>query len=132
MTRLPRFKAMVTGQSQGIYPGIVCPLHISRNLRRFSLNFTQMFLSLRRCAKQMNQLPRIKFKVTGQGHVVCPSIRAHSISPESFERFSSNVFLSETVCRAHDPATLTQGHGHRSRSNNLPLNFMSALYLLNP
>ena len=68
-----------------------------------------MFLSLRRCAKQINQHPRIKFKVTGQGHVVYPSIRARSISPESFERFSLNFtqmfYLSETLCRAHDPAT---------------------------
>ena len=58
----------------------------------------------------MNQLPRLK--VRGQGHVIYPSIRVRSISPESLKRFSlnfiklhSNVPLSETVCRAHDPAT---------------------------
>ena len=63
-----------------------------------------MFLSLRRCAKQINQLARIKFKVTGQGHVVYHSIRARSIYPESFERFSSNftqMFFSVRRCAVH-------------------------------
>ena len=39
---------------------------------RISLNFTQMFLLLRRCAEHMTQLPRLKVKVTGQGHVILP------------------------------------------------------------
>ena len=34
---------------------------------RFSLNFIQMFRSVRRCAEHITQLPRLKFKVTGQG-----------------------------------------------------------------
>ena len=111
----------------------LCVLSISPEpLGWFSLNFTQMFLSVRRCAKQMNQLTRIKFKATGQGHVVYPSICARSLSRILFIKIHSNVFLSETMCRAHDPATKTQGHGHRSRSNDLPLYFMFALYLLNP
>ena len=61
------------------------------------------------------------------------SIRGRSISPEPFERFSLNftqMFL--TLCRVHDPATYAQSR--RSRSWDLPLNFVSApyMYLLSP
>ena len=41
-------------------------------LHRFSLNFTQMFLSVRRCAEPMTQLPRLKVMVTVQGHGIYP------------------------------------------------------------
>ena len=37
---------------------------------RFSFNFTQMFLSVRRCAEHMVQLP--KLKDTGQGQGIYP------------------------------------------------------------
>ena len=47
----------------------------------------------------------VKVNVALQGHVIYPSIRVGSISPESFERFSYSNPLSETVCRAHNPAT---------------------------
>ena len=73
-------------------------------LGRFSLNFTQMSLSVRRCAEYITQLPRLKVKVTGQGHVIYPSIRVCSISPASFERFSLNftqMFLSVRRCAEH-------------------------------
>ena len=55
MTQLPRFKVKVTGQGQGIYHLIWCPLHISGTLWTVSLNFTQMFLSVRRYAEHMTQ-----------------------------------------------------------------------------
>ena len=61
-----------------------------------------MFLSVRQCAEHMTQLPRLK--VTGQGHVIYPSIRVRSISPASFERFSLNftqMFLSVRRCAEH-------------------------------
>ena len=55
---------------------------------------------------------------------------------ETFERFSlnshPNVPISETVCRVIDSATQTLEQGHTSRSWDLPLDFMSAPYLLNP
>ena len=41
---------------------------------RFSLNITQMFRSVRRCAEPMTQLPRLKVKVTLQGHGIYPWI----------------------------------------------------------
>ena len=78
-----------------------------------------MFLSVRRCAEHMTQLLRVK--VTGQGHVIYPSIRVCSISPEPFEHFSLNfirIFLSVRWCaepmtqlrRLKVKVTL-QGHG---------------------
>ena len=47
-----------------------------------------------------------------------------------FIRHHSNVSLRELLCRTHDSATHTQDHS--SRSWVLPLNLVSALYLLNP
>ena len=41
-------------------------------LDRFSWNFTQMFLLVRRCAEYMTQLRRLK--VTGQGQMIYPWI----------------------------------------------------------
>ena len=61
------------------------------------LNFTQMFLSVTRCAEPMTRLHRLKVKVTLQNHVIYPSIHVRSISPEPFERFLVNftqMFLS--------------------------------------
>ena len=112
MSQLHRLK--VTGQVYVIYPSIRVRSISPASIERFSLHFTPMFLSVRRCAEHMTQLPRFKvkgftiefrirsispeehmtqlprLKVTGQCHVIYPSIRVHSISPESFERFSLN------------------------------------------
>ena len=49
-----------------------------------------MFFLVRRCAEHMTQLPRLKVKVTGQGHGFSLEFRVHSISPEPFEWFSLN------------------------------------------
>ena len=40
----------------------------------FSLNFTQMFLSVSKSAEPMAQLPRLKVKITFQSHVIYPLI----------------------------------------------------------
>ena len=60
------------------------------NFDQFSLNFSQMFLSVRRCAEPMTQLRRLKvtvnFKVMGFTLEFC----ACSISPQPIQRFSSN------------------------------------------
>ena len=76
---------------------------------RFSFSFTQMFISVRRCAEIMTRLHRLKVKVTLQGHVIYPSIRVRCISPEYFWtlfiNLHSNVPLSEVECRTNDSAT---------------------------
>ena len=102
MTQVPRLK--VTDQGQGIYPWILCPLHISWTLRMISFNFTQMFLSVWWCAKPMSQLHRLKVTVTLQGNAIYHSIHVSSKTPESFERFSLNftqMFLSVRGCARH-------------------------------
>ena len=57
---------------------------------RFSLNITQMFLSVSWCAKSMTQLHRLQVKVLVQAHELTLEFGVCSISPESFERFSLN------------------------------------------
>ena len=84
-----------------------------------------MFLSLRRCAEHMNQLPRLK--VTGQGiypWISCLLYISWTIWT-IFIKLHPNVPLGEVVCRTNNAATQTQGLGHTSRSKNLPLNFVS-------
>ena len=101
---------------------------------RFSLNFIEIFLSVRRCAESMTQLCRLKFKVTLQGHVIYLSIHVCSISPEPFKRFSLNstqVFLSLRWCIEHMtqlPRLKVTGQGNP----DLPLNFLSTPYIPNP
>ena len=68
MTQLPRLKVKVTGHGHMIYPSIRVRSISPESFERFSLNFTQMFLSMRQCAEHMTQLPRLK--VTGQGNVI--------------------------------------------------------------
>ena len=67
ITQLRRLKVKLQGHA--IYNVISCPLHISLTLERFSFNFTQMFLLLRRCTETMTQLCRLK--VILQGHMGC-------------------------------------------------------------
>ena len=84
----------------------------------FSLNVTQIFLSVRRCAEPMTQLRRLKVKVNGQGHVFYPIFLyapLYLLNPlTGFTRLHANVPLSDTMCRTQ------------------LLNFAPALYLLNP
>ena len=71
---------------------------------RVSLNFTQIFLLVKRCAEPMTRLHILNVKVTLQGNVIYPSIRVRSISPEPFEVFSLNftqMFLSVRRCAEH-------------------------------
>ena len=101
MPWLHRLKVKVTLQSHWIFPSTLVRSISPEPLRRFSLNSTQMFLSVRQCAKHMTQPPRLMFKVTGQGHVSYTSICVPSISPESFEGFSlkfTQMFLSVRWC----------------------------------
>ena len=59
------------------------------------------------------------------------NLRACSLSPTPFKRFSLNLpkcFISVRGCAEY----MTQGQGHTSRSWDLPLNFVSAPYLFNP
>ena len=74
-------------------------------LHQFSINFTQMFLSVRRCAEPMTQLPRLKVKVTVQGHGIC----VHSISHQPFEKIFINDPLSEIMCNETTKTNVNQG-----------------------
>ena len=72
MTRLQRLNVKVTFQKGHViyYPSI-CVRSISPEyFERFSLNFTQIFLSVRWCAETMTQLRRLK--VTLQGLEIYP------------------------------------------------------------
>ena len=76
----------------------------------FSLNFTQMFLSVSQCAEPMTQLPKLKVKVTVQGY---PFICVCSISPEPFERFALNFGQMLISVRWYDSTAQTQSQGHQ-------------------
>ena len=53
MTQLPRLNVKVILQGHGIYPSIfVCSIS-PKPFEQFSLNFTQMFLSVIQCAEPM-------------------------------------------------------------------------------
>ena len=66
MTLLGRLKVKVTFHNNKIYPAIRARSISPEPIYRFSLNFTQMFLSVKRLAEYMIQLPRLK--ITGKGH----------------------------------------------------------------
>ena len=72
---------------------------------RFTINSTQMSLSVRQCAEVMTRVCRLKVKVNFQGHWIYPlQFPVRSISPEPFERFSSNftqTFISARRCAEH-------------------------------
>ena len=55
-------------QGHEIYPSNHVHSIYPEPLERFSLNFTQTFLSVRRCAEPMTQLHRLNVNVTLQGH----------------------------------------------------------------
>ena len=101
----------------------ICVCSISpESFGGFSLNFTQMFRSVRRWAEHITQLPRLK--VTGQGiypWILCP-LHISWILKAIFSKRHPNVPLSETMCRTYDLATQTQGQGHTTRSCDLPFN----------
>ena len=67
MTQLHRLQVKVTLHGHVIYPLIHVRSIFPETFERFSLNFTQMLLSVRRRAEHIAQLPRLKVKVTGQG-----------------------------------------------------------------
>ena len=104
-------------------------------LRPFSLNFTQMFLSVRQCAEPMTQLHSLKINVTIQGHKIYSSIFVRSISRQPFELVALifiQVFFLVGQCAEHMTQPVTQGQDHWSRSRDLSLNLVSVRYLLNP
>ena len=73
MNRVCRLKVKVNFQGHGIYP-LKFPIRsISPEpFERFSLTFTQMFLSARRCVENMTQLWSLELNVTVQGHGIYP------------------------------------------------------------
>ena len=73
MNRVCRLKVKVNYQGHWIYP-LQFPVHSisSEPFERFSLNFTQMFFSVRRCAEHVTQLWSLEVNVTVQGHGIYP------------------------------------------------------------
>ena len=105
----------------------------SEHFERFIVSFSQMSLSVRRCAESMNRVCRLKVKVNFQGLGIYPQqFPARSMSHKPFERFSlnfaQNVPFGETVCRTHDSAIGSRGQWHSSWSWDLPLKLVSAFF----
>ena len=85
-------------------------------IERFSLNFAQIFLSVRRCAKLMTRLHRLKVKLAPQGGICRSSSCPLHISWTLWTIKQLRVPLSETVCRTIDSHVQTPCQGHTSRS----------------
>ena len=94
MTWLRRLKVKVTLQGYVIYASVRVRSISPEPFERFSLKFTQMFLSVRQFAEPMTWLRRLKVKVTLQGYVIYPSVCVRSISPEPFSLKFTQMFLS--------------------------------------
>ena len=77
-----------------------------------------MFLSVRRCAEPMTQLPRLRF--AGQCHLISCLLHISWTLWAIFIKLQPNVPLSETMCRTYDSTMQTQSQGHTSRSCDLP------------
>ena len=91
---------------------------------RFSFNFTQMFILVRRCAEHMIQLPRPKVNVTYPLHIWWT---LWSI----FFNYHPNVPLSVAMFRSRTYDLATQTQVHTSKAWDFTLQFVSAPYLLN-
>ena len=72
ITQLPRLNVKVTGQGHVIYSSIRVRSISPESFEQFSFNFTQMFLSVRRCAEHITKLPRFKVKVIEQAQWIYP------------------------------------------------------------
>ena len=102
-------------QCLGIYP-LQFPVRsiYPEPFERFSLNFTQMFLFVRRCAEHMAQLCSLKVNVTVQGRRIYPWSWYLLHIRTIFVKLYSILPLSETMCRTYDSTTLTQGQEYTS------------------
>ena len=100
MTQLCKLKVILQGHV--IYPSIHVRSISRKPFQRFSLNFTQMFLLVRRWAKHMTQL-----RTNGQGHrswSVNLSFNSVSVPYLNSLRFSLNftqMFLIVRRCTEH-------------------------------
>ena len=104
------------GQGRGIYPCLLCPLHISLTL------WAIIIIMCRTC----NTALHATVKVTLKGHVNYPSMRVHSLyaSPESIERFSVSfiqMFFFERWCAE----LMTQQPKLKVKVMDFSLNFVS-------
>ena len=96
-----------------IYPSICVHSISPKPFKRFSLNITQMFLSVSRCAEHMTQLPRLKVTGLGQGiyHWISYPLHISWSLWMIFIKLHLNITLSETMCWSYDSATQTLGQG---------------------
>ena len=117
MTRLCRLEVKVTVH------GHVCSIS-PLPLEGFSINFGQVFNSVRCFAESITGVRRLEFKVTIKGNGIKPCISGQLLiyftSGRIFIKLWSNV--SEMVCRTHESDLKTQGKGHW-------INFVSTLYV---
>ena len=111
-----RSQFKVTALSLGFRARSVSPIPVER----FSLNFGQMFILVRRCAESIIQPCRLKVNVTVQDHGFEPWIsyplRISFTSGRIFSKLWSSVHLSGTMCRTHNSALRTKGQDHSWRS----------------
>ena len=133
--QLHGLKVNATVQGHGIYPWISCPLHISSTICELSSNFTLNVPFNKSVCRTHNSATQTQDQGTVQGHenypwMLCPLYISWTLWA-IFIKFHSNVPPSKSMCRTYGPATQTQGQCHTSRSWDLALNFVSALYLLN-
>ena len=100
ITQPCRLNVKVTVEGHEFEPWIWCQLHISLPLEECSLNFDQMFASVRWCAEPITQLCWLKVKVTIEGHQFEPWIlsllHCHS---DCLVKFGSNIRFSEMMCK---------------------------------
>ena len=127
-----RLKVKVNFQGHGIYPLQFPVRSISPEpFERFSFNFTQMFLSARRCAEYIAKLWSLEVNAIVQGHGIYPLswclLHISRTLYKLFIKLHTNVPLRETVCRSNDSATETlKGHCHiRGQGIFLPFNLAS-------
>ena len=107
INRVCRLKVKINFQGQGIYPLQFSVRSISPEpFERFSLNFIQMFLSVRRCAEHVIQLCSVEVDVRVQGHGIYPwswcLLHISWALWKFFIKLHPNVSHSETVCRSSD------------------------------
>ena len=127
MTQLSNRKVKVPGQGHVIHSS-VCGRSISpASFERFLLNFTQMFLSVRRCEEYKTQLPRLK--ITGQWIY-------HGMSCPLHISWTLRAIFIELYQRDYVKSTWPSYLDSRSRSQDkvlwFTLQFVSASYLLKP
>ena len=129
MAQLPRLKVKVTCQGQGYNFEFCVRCIYLWTLWVIIINLIQMFLSVKRCAGPMNWLCRLKVK----SHFKDMWFALQFVSAPYLLNLLNDFHLTSTRCSflwANDSAIQDRGQCFTSRSRELPLNLVSAIYLL--